>query len=451
MLITNGTVLTFGAEKRVIPGGAVYYEGDTIVAVGFTSELKARYPHAETLDAGGKLIMPGNICAHTHFYGAFARGMAIPGPPPTNFMEILERLWWRLDRALTLEDCKASAQVALVDAIRHGTTTLIDHHASPNAIDGSLDALAEAVLESGLRVSLCYEVTDRNGPDGAKAGIAENVRWLKKVQAMRAANDPAAERLGASFGLHASFTVSDETIERCLTAAAGLETGFHIHLAEDKADEQNALQLYNMRTAERLEKRGVLGPKTLVAHGVHLDAFEMNALKTTQTKLSHQPRSNMNNAVGVAPIETMLKKGITVGLGNDGFSNNMFTEMAVCYLLHKNQQGDPRAMGADTVMQLAFDNNARIAALFFPKAVGALTPGAYADIILLDYHPYTWLTDGNYPWHIIFGMDGSRVTHTICGGKMLMQDRQLLTMDEEAIAARAKTLSDEVWNRVAEM
>lgn len=451
MLITNGTIFTFGHEKRLIPGGAVYYEDDTIVAVGPTSELKPKYPEAEVLDARGKLIMPGSICAHTHFYGAFARGMAIPGPPPTNFMQILEQLWWKIDRALTLEDCQASAEVALVDAIRHGATTLIDHHASPNAIDGSLDALAEAVLESGLRVALCYEVTDRNGPEGAQAGIAENVRWLKKVRDLRNKGDKDAERLGGSFGLHASFTVSDQTIEQCLTAAAGLDTGFHIHLAEDKADEQNSLQLYNLRVAERLETRGVLGPKTLVAHGIHLDAFEMNALATTKSKLSHQPRSNMNNAVGVAPIETMLKKGITVGLGNDGFTNNMFTEMAVCYLLHKNHQGDPRAMGADTVMQLAYDNNAEIAAIFFPKPVGSLTPGAYADIILLDYYPYTYLTDGNYPWHIVFGVDGSHVTHTICGGQMLMKDRELLTLDEEAIAARAKVLSDKVWDRVAAM
>jgi cytosine/adenosine deaminase-related metal-dependent hydrolase len=159
----------------------------------------------------------------------------------------------------------------------------------------------------------------------------------------------------------------------------------------------------------------------------------------------------MNNAVGVAPIETMLKKGITVGLGNDGFSNNMFTEMAVAYLLHKSHQSAPRAMPADTVMELAYHNNAKIAGIFFPKPVAALQPGAYADIILLDYHPFTWITDGNYPWHIIFGVDGSRVTHTIASGKLLMKDRQLLTMDEEAIAAKAKALSDKVWDRVAEM
>ncbi|NJN96023.1 MAG: amidohydrolase family protein, partial [Anaerolineales bacterium] len=247
MLITNGTVLTFGSDKRVLPFGAVYYEDDTIVEVGRTADLQHKYPQAEQLDAAGKIVMPGMICGHTHFYGAFARGMAIPGAPPENFMQILERLWWKVDRALTLEDSKYSALVGLVDAIRHGTTTLIDHHASPNHIDGSLDALAEAATESGLRVGLCYEVTDRNGPDGALAGIAENVRFLKRLQS---SPDP---KLGASFGLHAAFTVSDDTLDACVEASKGLATGFHIHVAEDKADESDSLKKYGMRVAERLE------------------------------------------------------------------------------------------------------------------------------------------------------------------------------------------------------
>lgn len=451
MLITNGNVLTFGREKQVIPGGAVYYEGDTIKAVGPTSLLTVQYPHAEILDAQGKLIMPGNICGHTHFYSAFSRGMAVPGAPAENFVQILEKLWWKLDLALTLEGCRASAELSLIDAIKHGTTTLIDHHASPAAIDGSLDALAEAVLQSGLRASLCYEVTDRNGEAGMQAGLAENVRWLKKLRGMRQSGQAGAERLGATFGLHASLTLSDRTLEQALGAAAGLETGFHIHLAEDKADQQDSLKNYNLRVAERLEERGILGPKTLAVHGVHLDAFEMNALKTTGAKVSHQPRSNMNNAVGVAAVETMLKKGITVGLGNDGFSNNMFTEMAACYLVHKSAQGNPQAMGGNTVMELAFDNNAQIAGIYFPKPVGALTPGAYADIILMDYQPFTPLTDGNYPWHILFGIDGSNVTHTICAGQLLMQDRTLLTMDEAAIVAKTRALVDEAWDKVAAM
>ncbi len=445
MLITNGTILTFGDDRRVIPHGAVYYEGDTIVEVGDAAELEQKYPGAEQLDAGGKIVMPGMVCAHTHFYGGFARGMAIPGDPPENFMQILEQLWWKIDRALTLEDCKYTALVAMVDAVRHGTTTLIDHHASPNYIDGSLDALAEAATESGLRVGLCYEVTDRNGPEGAQAGIDENVRFLKRLQA-----DPDP-KLGASFGLHAAFTVSDATLTACLEAAQGLDTGFHIHVAEDNADEVDSLDKYGVRVAERLNQKGILGPQTLVAHGIHIDDAEMEILQASGAKISHQPRSNMNNAVGVAEVEAMLDRGITVGLGNDGFSNNMFTEIHTAYLLHKVSKGDPRAMPGDRLIEMAFDSNAAIADLFFSKSVGKLASGAFADIILLDYIPYTPLTDGNYPWQIIFGMDGSHVTHTICGGEMLMADRELLTLDEEAIADHAMQLAPAIWLRVQEM
>ncbi len=442
MLITNGTVLTFGNDKRVLPCHAVYYENDTIVEIGRTADLEGKYPTAEKLDANGKIIMPGMICAHTHFYGAFARGMAIPGQPPANFVEILEKLWWKVDRALTLEDSKTSALVCLVDAIRHGTTTLIDHHASPTHIDGSLDVLAEAVLESGLRCGLCYEVTDRNGLQGATDGIRENVRFLKRLQAQ------PHPRLGASFGLHASLTLSDRTLEDCVQAIKGLNSGFHIHVAEDKADQADSLRKYDQRVVERLEEKKILGPKTLVVHAVHIDAYEMGALRDSKTKVSHQPRSNMNNAVGLTEVEKLLDKGITVGLGNDGFSNNMFSEIHTAYLAHRLSKGDPRVMPADRLLSMAFNHNATIAEIFFPKPVGCLTPGAFADIILLDYFPFTPLTDANYPWHVVFGIDGSQVTHTIAGGQMLMRDRQLLTLDEKTIAAKANELAKAVWRRV---
>jgi cytosine/adenosine deaminase-related metal-dependent hydrolase len=294
-------------------------------------------------------------------------------------------------------------------------------------------------------VGLCYEVTDRNGPDGTMAGIAENVRFLKRLQVH------PNPKLGASFGLHAAFTVSDATLAACVEAAKGLNTGFHIHVAEDKADEADSLKKHGVRVAERLEKRGILGPKTLVAHAIHVDAYEMDAFRATHTKISHQPRSNMNNAVGVAEVEKLLNRGITVGLGNDGFTNNMFTEIHTAYLLHRVSKGDPRVMPGDRLIEMAFNHNATIAGLFFPKPVGALVPGAFADIILLDYVPYTPLTDMNYPWQLIFGMDGSHVTHTIAGGQLLMKDRQVLTLDEIAIAEKATQLATNVWKRVQEM
>jgi putative selenium metabolism protein SsnA len=409
--------------------------------------MKNKYPSAEELDANGMLVLPGAICAHTHFYGAFARGMYIPGEPARNFVQILEKLWWRLDLALDDEGTRLSALVCLADAIRHGTTTLIDHHASPNAIEGSLDILAEAIKQAGLRACLCYEVTDRNGDEGAKAGIAENVRFIVARR-----RDPCPN-LRAMFGLHASFTVSDRTLEHCAGEAQMLDVGFHTHLAEDAADEDDSLRKYEMRIARRFLRRGVLGPKTICAHGVHLDENELQTLAETGTKLTHQPRSNMNNAVGVAPAQRALDLGVCVGLGNDGFSNDHFAEMKAAYLLHKINQRDPRVMTGDTVMKLAYENNARIAkeAGGWDEPLGELTSGAWADVVLLDYHPYTPLTADNLPWQIIFGVDGAHVNTTIVGGQVLMRDRKLLTLDEERIAAQALEYTPKIWERFAEL
>ena len=444
MLITKGRVVTFGAENRIIEEGAVRVEGDRIADVGDAAKLQAAYPNDEVVDAGGQLIMPGNICAHTHFYGAFARGMAIPGDPARDFPEILGKLWWRLDRALLAEDVRYSALVCLVDAIKHGTTTLVDHHASPAAVAGSLDEIATAVTQAGVRASLCYEVTDRNGPEEARAGISENVRFL------RAAKEAGNPLLAASFGLHASLTLSDGTLADCVAAAAGLDTGFHIHAAEGTSDEEDSLRRSGKRVVERLGDAGILGPKSILVHCVHVDAWEMELLRDTGTWVTHQPRSNMNNAVGVAPVETMLRGGVKVGLGNDGFSNNMWAEWKAAYLVHKLWHGDPRRMNGYDVVKMAVTNNAALARVFWPSAaVGEIAPGAYADLILVDYKPFTALTAGNLPWHILFGFEASAITATMCGGRWLMRERKLLTLDEAEIAAWARELSAEVWRRYA--
>ena len=450
MLITNSTIITFGKENQVISDGAIlipstgsgHRTGEHIADLGSTAELTAKYPDEEILDAQGKLAMPGLICAHTHFYGAFARGMAIPGEAPQNFPEILEKLWWRLDKALYWQDIRYSALVCLADAIRHGTTTLIDHHASPSAIEGSLDIIAEAVEEAGVRACLCYEVTDRDGEELAQAGIEENRRFIEKMASEQ------TSKLAATFGLHASLTLSDETLEKAVEAANGLGVGFHIHVAEDMADVRDSLKKSGLRVVERLNKFGVLGPQTIAAHCVHVDAYEKEILRDTGTRVVHNPRSNMNNAVGVADVPGMLKMGIDVGLGNDGFSNNMFTEMHTAYLLHKLSKSDPRVMGGDQVMQMEFQNNTQIASLFFSNPLGQLSVGALADVVLVDYVPTTPLTEGNFPWHIIFGVDGTGVDTTIVGGRVLMRNKELLSLDEEEICARSRELAEKTWQRV---
>lgn len=439
LLILNGTVITWETPNRVIEHGAVYIEGDTIREVDDKRTLAARYPQAERLDAQGQLIMPGNICAHTHFYGAYARGLAIPGPAPKNFPEILQRLWWPLDKALDAEAVRFSTLVCLVDAIRHGTTTLIDHHASPNSIDGSLDVIANAVEQAGLRAVLCYEVTDRDGPEKAQAGIAENVRFLRAAKSRR--------HVAATFGLHASLTLSDETLRACVEAASGLDTGFHIHVAEHEVDEEDSVRKSGKRVVERLDALGILGPKTIVAHAVHVNAAERAILRRTGTWVSHQPRSNMNNAVGAAALDTMAQEGIALVLGNDGFSNNMWAEWKAAYLLQKVVHRDPRLAPGDLIARIATANNARLASSFFSQLVGELVAGAAADVILVDYRPFTPLHADNLPWHILFGFEASMVTTTIVAGRVIMRDREILTLDETAIAAAAREYAPKVWER----
>jgi putative selenium metabolism protein SsnA len=445
-LITHANLITWERPNRILEDYAVRIEAGLIAEMGPNAVLQSAYQSEDVLDARGQYVMPGNICAHTHFYGAFARGLAIPGEAPADFTQILEKLWWPLDRALTLEDVRFSALVCLVDAIKHGTTTLFDHHASPNAIEGSLDVIAEAVRQAGLRAVLCYEVTDRNGPDGARLGIAENVRFIKSANQQSEINNQQS-LIAAAFGLHAPLTVSTATLEACL-AAAPEGTGFHLHVCESGDDRVAVGSRGDGIPVDWLNKYGALGPKSIAAHCVHVDEYEIEQLAETATWVTHQPRSNMNNAVGVAAVEEMLEAGVKVCLGNDGFSNAMWEEWKTAYLLHKVANEDPCRMNGNTVVEMAVYNNAALTNAYFPYApVGVIQPGAVADLIFVDYHPFTSLTAGNLPWHILFGFHESMVTTTIVAGKTLMRDRHLLTLDEAEIAATARQLSQQVWKR----
>ena len=437
MLIINANLITLGDDYRVLDDHAVLIKEGIIADLGSSQALAEKYSELEKLDARGQYVMPGSICAHTHFYGAYARGMAIPGPAPADFPQILQRLWWPLDKALDRDSVRASALVCLVDAIKHGTTSLIDHHASPNFIDGSLDMIGAAVEQAGLRAVLCYEVTDRDGMDKMAAGIDENLRYMKSV-----ADHP---RLRGTFGLHASLTLNDASLRACADAIPD-GAGFHIHLAEHEADEEDSLRRANKRVVQRLDEYGIWRFNTIAAHGVHIDADERALLKARGVWLSHQPRSNMNNGVGAADIDGMLADGLKVCLGNDGFSNNMWAEWKAAYLLHKVVNRDPRAANGMQIAQMAWDNNAALLAQFFPGApIGQISIGAAADLIVVDYQPFTPLTAGNLPWHLLFGFEASMVTTTICAGQILMRDREILALDEAAIAAEALALAPKVW------
>lgn len=435
-LFENAIVVTLGADNKVIWSGAVAVEGESVVAVGETGTLRSRLPRANRVDCTGKLILPGFICAHHHFYSTMARGMAIPGAPASNFVEILERLWWRLDKALSDEDVTLSAQIPLIECIRNGTTTVIDHHASPGARDGSLDLIEKAVRQAGIRASLCYEVSDRNVAGG---GIEENERFIRKT-------GHGDGQIAAMMGLHASFTLSDDTLEKCVGIAKDAGVGCHIHVAEDAADRDDSMKKYGVPTVMRLERSGVSGSRSLFIHCVHIDESEMDRIVGTDTAVVHNPESNMNNAVGVTPLLALLRKGALVGLGTDGMASDMLAQMRCAYLLHRLANHDPR-IAFQEAPQLLLQNNAEIAWRQFGLRLGAIEEGSPADLAVLDYRPPTPLSPENFLGHLIFGLVDAVVDTTVCRGKILMQDKKILSLDEERISARSRELAPRMWMR----
>jgi len=438
LLIKNGIIITLGEDPKVLYNHSVLIENGLIKKIAPAIEFKEMYD--KEIDAKGKVVLPGFINAHMHFYSTLVRGLG-KAKPSGNFVEVLENLWWRLDKVLTPEDNYYSALIMLVNGIRRGTTTFIDHHASPMAITGSLQQIAKAVKETGLRASLCYELSDRDGEAIAEEGLKENYEFVKYTQKN---ND---EFLKALFGLHASFTLSDKTLDKASNIGKEINTGFHIHVAESESDEEYNVKNYGMRVVERLNKFGILGKKTIAAHCVHVNENEMDLLKDTGTIVVHNPQSNLNNAVGIADVVKMADKGILVGLGTDAMTVNMIEEVRVAMWAQHFKQNNPNA-GFMEIASALFFNNAKIADRYWNTPLGKIEEGATGDIVLIDYNPPTPLDESTFLGHLIFGISQSDTDTTIVNGKVLMENRILkIDIDEAEIAGRARELTKALWNR----
>ena len=443
MLITNCTVVTWGRPNEILDGYGLLIEDGRIVAIGPSAELESRHDGVVRLDARGQYVLPGNICAHGHFYSAFAVGMNVPHDPPITLPTILDRLWWPYDRALGEAEVRLAVEVGMVDAIKNGTTTYFDHHSSPNCIDGILDLIGSVVSDAGLRAVLCFEVTDRDGPERARAGIAENARFVD-----RCSGGPiGGGRIAANFGIHAPMTVCDDTLAACRESVpAGV--GFHVHVGEHEYDQYRSLAESGTRSVDRLFNHGMLGERSIMAHAIHLDAREIMLLADTGTASSHQPRNNMNVGDGIAAVESQMRAGVRVCLGNDGLAPTMWREAEAAYFLQKIAHRDGRRLSTDQLLEMAIYNNAALASLYFPDAaVGTVAEGAAADLILVDYHPATPMTPANIGGHLVFAMNESMITTTIVAGEVLMRDRQLLTVDEQEVKARCREAAPAFWER----
>ncbi len=447
LLVSDVTLFSNSPGASVSTSQAVAIEGARIAAVGPSAELADRFAGAEALDGGGRLLMPGLINVHMHFYGTFARGMALT-EQPRNFVEILEKLWWRLDRALDLEAVYYSALVAAITAIKNGCTAVIDHHSSPSAVEGSLDRIEDALALVGLRGILCYEVSDRDGKQVRDRGLEENRRYLDKCRRCRA-EDPD-HPFDAMMGLHAAFTLDDDSLEQAGEISRSHGRGCHVHLLEDAVDQTRCLQAYGEGPVRRLRRFGLLGPDSIAAHGVHLAEPDFDVVAESGTIVTHQAQSNMNNAVGRADVFALLERGVRVGIGTDGMTPDVRAEARTGFLLHKHHLADPNA-GWNEFQAMLLEHNPRIYERLSGQRVGRIEPGAPADLILVDYFPPTPLTGEDFWGHFLYGIADAPVNTSIINGRIVMRERELPGTDEAEIAAAARSSAERVWKRFQQL
>ncbi|MBQ7582645.1 MAG: putative aminohydrolase SsnA [Lachnospiraceae bacterium] len=440
LLVGNGKVITRDAKQPFIEGGAIVIDGDKIKAVGTEKSLRENYPDAAYVNAHGGVIMPGFINTHEHIYSALARGLSIKGYVPKGFLEILDGMWWNIDRHLTLEGTYASAIATYIECIKCGVTTIFDHHASYGSIRSSLSTIEKAAKKAGIRSCLCYEVSDRDGGGKMREAALENEEFLQH------AKEDKSHMIAGMFGLHASFTLSDDTLDYCREHTPE-GSGYHIHVAEGIEDLHDCLKKHGKRIVDRLMDHGILGDKTLLAHCIYVNDHEMELIRETDTMVVHNPESNMGNACGCPPTMEMVHKGILTGLGTDGYTHDMTESYKVANLLHKHFLCDPNAAWGE-VPAMLFDNNAKIAQRLFDLPVGILKEGAAADVIITDYVPTTPMNADNLNSHILFGMSGRSVITTIANGQVLMRDRVLQNMDEEAELAHVREAAENLWKSV---
>jgi len=440
LIIGNGRLITRGTPNNLIENGAVVVDGRLIKEIGDTDKLHSKYTNAEFVDARNGVIMPGLINAHNHIYSAFARGLSIIGYAPNNFPEILDGLWWTLDRHLSIEDTHWSAMATYLDCIKNGCTTVLDHHASYGGVCGSLFAIFDAAKELGVRTALCYEVSDRDGEEKMRQAVLENIEFIKFAMA------DDSDMIKGMMGMHASFTLSDKTITRCREETPeGI--GFHIHVAEGIEDVNDSLAKYGKRVINRLSDLGILGEYTITGHCIHVNNEEMDILKHTGTMVVHNPESNMGNAVGIPPCMEMMRRGILLGLGTDGYTNDMFESKKVANIIHKHVLGNPGAAWNE-VPQMLFENNSKICSRIFNTKLGVLEAGAAADIIVSDYIPLTPMSADNCNGHILFGMSGRSIVTTVIDGVIKMKDRELIGIDEEEILAKCRQRAGAMWEKI---
>ncbi len=436
LLIKNGLIVTGDKRGKIIPNGFIRINDGKIAEI---NEGEPSFTSENVIDASGGVIIPGFITAHTHLYGILLRGASLNIKPPTDFAQVLQRVWWPVDEALTIEDAYASALSAGADMLRNGSTLFADTYSGPNSIEGSLNAIAKATKELGIRGIIAFEMTERNNPDEASRGFKEGVDFINSCG--------EGDLVSGMVSIHASFTVGDEIITRAAEQAKEMKVPITIHTSEGLVDLYHNLETSGERTVERLDRLGLLGSNTVLAHCVHVDLNEIELIAKRRSSVAHNPMSNMLNAVGVAPVPAMLERKITVCLGNDGWIFDPFENMRCALTVHRLASGNPSAIGPDEIFKMATIEGAR--AYNLEKDLGSLEKRKQADVVILDSSTVpTPLTPDSVVGHLVNTFSGRDVRDVVVGGQVVVKDRILTKTSDARVAEVSKKSAEGLWSRL---
>ncbi|UCG90412.1 MAG: amidohydrolase family protein [Candidatus Heimdallarchaeota archaeon] len=438
LLLKNGLIVTMNANNKVISQGNVLVEDGKIVKVGKDITEKVDI----VIDCSDQVVFPGFICAHTHLYSALLRGAPLLIDPPTDFTQNLQRIWWTMDEALTLEDAYTSALYAVYELALNGVTAYLDTYSGPNSIEGSLDRISKATQDVGIRGAICFESTERRSHEEGIRGLEENQRFISH-------NNPEKTLVHGIYCLHASFTVSDELIHKTVEYAAKTDSFKTIHTSEGLADLHHNLEKYGKRTVERLYDEGFLGPKTALAHAVHINEHEIDLIAETRTNVAHNPKSNELNAVGVAQLPEMLQKGINIGVGNDGFIYDAIENMRTAYLMHKLNHRNPSQLPTPLqVVQMITINAAQ--AIGLKEQIGSIEIGKAADFTILDTSVLpTPIHENNVFGHLVYGSFSRRdVKRVIVNGKTIVKNGIHASLDATMVSQQSIYSAISLWERL---
>jgi len=441
ILVKDGIIVTMDPHRRILSDHSIFIEDGKFRAIGKTSDIMRDWKAEKVIDASGGVAMPGLICSHTHLYGMLLRGATLDIAPPSDFTQILQRIWWPVDESLTFDDAYASALVGCLEFLKTGTTTFADTYSGPNSIDGVLDRIAKAVDEVGIRGLIAFEATERHSKQEGEKGVQENARFARRMR------QEQGSKVKPLFSLHASFTITDELIRSVRRLASELAVPVTIHTSEGLGDLQHNMVRYGKRTVERLRDVGLLAPDVVLAHCVQVNGDELDIVASSGAKVAHNPMSNMLNAVGTAPVRDMLRRGITVGLGNDGYIFGGFENIRAAYLIHRVMSRDPNAIDPYTVLEMATIKGAELYGL--AKESGSIELGKKADLIVIkpDVLP-TPLNSDSVVGHLINSIDGDDVKTAVVDGRIVMRDRRVLTADEKIAQSKAQEAAAGLWERL---